>query len=59
MTAHEHYEEGLRSAQRGEWGAAATSFRRALALDPASPARQSLAMVDDILAFYHKDNFNP
>lgn len=59
LTARELYEEGLVYAQRAEWGAASTAFRKAIALDPNSPAVQSLAMINDILDFYHKDNFNP
>lgn len=53
------YEQGLDFARHSEWGRAATAFRKALELDPESPAAQSLLMIDDILAFYHKDNFNP
>lgn len=53
------YEQGLDFARHSEWGKAATAFRKALALDPNSPADQSLTMIDDILAYYHKDNFNP
>lgn len=57
--AEKHYNEGLAHAQRSEWGEAATSFRRALLIDPESPARESLAMLNDIFVYYHKDNFNP
>lgn len=53
------YEQGLDFARHSEWGRAATAFRKALELDPESPASQSLTMIDDILAYYHKDNFNP
>lgn len=53
------YEQGLDFARHSEWGRAATAFRKALELDPDSPAAQSLTMIDDILAYYHKDNFNP
>lgn len=53
------YEQGLDFARHSEWGRAATAFRKALEIDPESPAAQSLSMIDDILAFYHKDNFNP
>lgn len=53
------YEQGLDFARHSEWGRAATAFRKSLELDPESPAAQSLTMIDDILAYYHKDNFNP
>lgn len=57
--AERYYQEGLTCAQRSEWGRAATCFRKSLALDPQSPARHGLEMVNDILEYYHKDNFNP
>lgn len=53
------YHQGLSLAQHQEWGRAASAFRKALELDPESPAAQSLTMIDDIMAYYHKDNFNP
>lgn len=53
------YQKGLDHAQRSEWGAAATCFKRACAIDPDSPAGECLKMVEDIQAFYHKDQFNP
>lgn len=53
------YKEGLEHAQRSEWGEAASCFRLAIALDPESPAAESLKMVNDIFQYYHKDNFNP
>ncbi len=57
--AQEFYLAGLEHAHHGEWGRAASCFRKALALDPDSPAKQSLEMVDDIQAYYYKENFNP
>lgn len=57
--ADAEYRQGLLHAQRSEWGEAASCFRRAIALDPDSPARESLKMVMDIFEYYHKDNFNP
>lgn len=57
--AQRTYEEGLEHAQRSEWGEAASSFRRAIALDPDSPAVENLQMLNSIFDFYHKDNFNP
>ena len=49
-----YYDQGLEHAQRAEWGEAMTCFKRALQEDPAS-----LAMLQDIVNYYHKDNFNP
>lgn len=57
--AEAEYQKGLAHAQRSEWGEAASCFRKALSLDPASPAQQSLSMLNDIFEYYHKDNFNP
>lgn len=57
--AKQAYEEGLLHAQRSEWGEAASCFKRALALDPTSPAAENLQMLNRIFAYYHKDNFNP
>lgn len=57
--AQEAYQQGLNHAQRSEWGEAATCFRRALALDPDSPAAAGLEMLNRIFEYYHKDNFNP
>lgn len=57
--AKQEYQKGLEHAQRSEWGEAASCFRRAIALDPTSPACESLKMLNDIFEYYHKDNFNP
>lgn len=57
--AEAEYQRGLAHAQRSEWGEAASCFRKALSLDPSSPAQQSLSMLNDIFEYYHKDNFNP
>lgn len=57
--AQKAYQEGLDHAQRSEWGEAASCFKRAIALDPTSPAAENLQMLNRIFAYYHKDNFNP
>lgn len=57
--ADAYYHEGLAFAQQAEWGRAASCFRKALSIDPNSPARENLEMLDEIFSFYHKDNFNP
>lgn len=57
--AEQAYQEGLAHAQRSEWGEAASCFRKALALDPDSPAAASLEMLNGIFEYYHKDNLNP
>lgn len=57
--AENYYQQGLQHAHRAEWGSAASCFRKALALDPESPAKHCLEMVDDIQAYYYKENFNP
>ena len=53
------YQEGLAHAHRSEWGAAATCFKRACAIDPDSPAVEAKSMLEDILNFYNKDAYNP
>lgn len=58
-TSQTYYEQGLRHAKNAEWGQAITCFKQALSLDPSSPAAEPLSMVQDILNYFHKDNFNP
>ena len=58
-TAEECYLNGLKYAKRSEWGEAATCFKHAIALDSQTPAVESLAMIERIQEYYHKDNFNP
>lgn len=57
--AQQAFDEGLQHAQHSEWGKAISCFKRALALDPESPAASQLEMLNSILDYYHKDNFNP
>lgn len=59
MTAEEHYKEGNERRRRGDWQGAINHYIAATELDPDSPAREAKRMVDDILAFYHKDAYNP
>ena len=58
-TAEECYLKGLEYARMSEWGEAATCFKHAIAMDPQTPAVESLAMIERIQEYYHKDNFNP
>lgn len=53
------YEQGLAHARRAEWGKAMTCFKQSLQQNPDSPAAEPLAMVQDILDYYYKDNLNP
>lgn len=57
--AQQFLDEGLQHAQHSEWGKAISCFKRALTLDPDSPAAAHLEMLNSILDYYHKDNFNP
>ncbi len=42
----------------GRWSDAVNCYLAAEALDPASPAVEARAMLDDIFAFYNKDMYN-
>lgn len=59
FNANDFYQQGLSHAKRAEWGRAATCFKQALAIDPKSPAAEYLTMIEDIQAYYYKENFNP
>lgn len=57
--AHHHYEAGNRARKRGAFHEAISHYMEALAIDPESPARTAKEMLDEILAFHHKDALNP
>ncbi|MDY3979713.1 MAG: tetratricopeptide repeat protein [Tidjanibacter sp.] len=45
---------------RGDFGAAINCFNEALRIDPSlTEAREWLTTIDEILAFRHKDYYNP
>lgn len=57
--AMEHYLRGKELWSHGEQGAAMTEYNKAIALDASSPAVEALAMAERIMAFYHRDLYNP
>ncbi|SEW16266.1 TPR repeat-containing protein [Prevotella sp. khp7] len=59
MTAQEFYELGNEARKRGQWHEAINNYIRAIELDPDSPAVEAKHMLDDIMAFYCKDMYNP
>lgn len=44
--------------KRGDWRMAMNNYLEALELNPESPAREALAMAQEILAFFNKDMYN-
>ena len=54
-----HYLKGRIGAKRADWQCALNAFNRAIQLDPESPAREARQAIEEILAFYHKDYYNP
>ena len=59
MTAQEYYELGNAARKRGQWHEAINCYIEAIKLDPDSPAVEAKQMLDDIMAFYCKDMYNP
>lgn len=53
------YEYGRLQWKLGDRARALASYRRAVAVNPDSPARHALEIADDIFAFYNKDLYNP
>ena len=59
MTAQEWYHLGNEARKRGQFHDAINAYIHAIALDPDSPAVEAKRMLDDIMAFYCKDMYNP
>jgi len=59
MTAQDYYEQGNAVRKLGKWHEAINCYIQAIALDPDSPAVEAKRMLDVIMAFYHKDAYNP
>lgn len=59
MTAEEYYRKGNEARKKGLWHEAINCYLQAIELDPESPAVEAKRMLDDIMAFYHKDAYNP
>ena len=58
-TAEEYYRKGNEYRKQSQWHEAINCYIKAIELDPDSPAVEAKKMLDEILAFYHKDAYNP
>ena len=59
MSAEEWYQKGNEARKCSQWHEAINCYIRAIELDPDSPAVEAKHMLDDIMAFYCKDMYNP
>lgn len=59
QSAQDYYLQGNAYRKRGQWHDAINCYIRAIDLDPDSPAVEAKRMLDDIMAFYCKDMYNP
>ena len=59
MTAQEWYQQGNEWRKTGHFAEAINCYMEAARLDPDSPAVEAKQMLDDIMAFYCKDMYNP
>ena len=59
VTAEEYYLKGNEYRKQSKWHEAINCYIQAIALDPDSPAVEAKQMLDDIMAFYCKDMYNP
>jgi tetratricopeptide (TPR) repeat protein len=59
LTAEEYYKKGNAYRKEGNFAEAMNCYSEAARLDPQSPAAEAKKMLDDIMAFYCKDMYNP
>lgn len=59
MTAQEWYERGNEARRKQLWHEAINCYRQAIELDADSPAVTAKAMLEDIMAYYNKNMYNP
>ena len=59
MTAEEWYQKGSEARKQSQWHEAINCYIRAIELDPESPAVEAKRMLEDIMAYYNKDMYNP
>lgn len=57
--AEEFYQQGNEYRKRSDWKHTLECYNQAIELDPDSPARKAKEMVENILAYYCKEMFNP
>ena len=53
-----YYLRGNAYRKQGDWQQALNNYRRAIDLNPESPARHARQIAMDILKFYNKDMYN-
>ena len=58
-SAEDYYRQGNAFRKQGLWHEAINSYIKAAELDPDSPAVEAKRMLDDIMAFYCRDMYNP
>ena len=58
-TAEEWYEWGNAFRKESKWHDAINCYIQAIELDPESPAVEAKRMLEDIMAYYCKDIYNP
>ena len=58
-TAEEYYQQGNAYRKQERCQDAINCYLQAIELDADSPAVEAKRMLDDIIAFYHKDTYNP
>ena len=59
MTAEEWYQKGNEARKQSQWHEAINCYIQAIELDTESPAVEAKRMLEDIMAYYHKDMYNP
>ena len=59
MNSEEFYQEGNAYRKAGNFAEAINCYIEAIRLDPDSPAVEAKRMLDDIMAVYCKDMYNP
>ena len=59
MTAEEWYQKGNEARKQSQWHEAINCYIQAIELDPESPAVEAKRMLEDIMAYYNKDMYNP
>lgn len=59
MTANDYYLQGNEWRRKGDFRQALGCYMEAISLDADSPARAAKEMLEDIMAFYCKDYYNP
>ncbi len=59
MTAEEWYQKGNEARKQSQWHEAINCYIQAIELDSDSPAVEAKRMLEDIMAYYNKDMYNP